>query len=99
MCAFVTEGLGVGSIWGGRRHQVFLGNDGFIERFAQPARALDRLREVPRPLARPLGHYARPFDHRDPFPGDAGLRFELDQALADEFAEVTELQRMIAESG
>jgi hypothetical protein len=37
-------------------------------------------------------------DHRNAFPGDAGRRFELDQAMADEYAEVMELKRMIVES-
>jgi hypothetical protein len=48
--------------------------------------------EIPDPIFR------GEFDHRNAFPGDAGVRFELDQALADEFAEVTALKRMILES-
>jgi putative transposase len=65
---FVGEGMGQGSIWGQLRHQVLLGSDGFIERFAPAARPADRLREVPRaqrrPLARPLSHYARIYPER-----------------------------------
>ncbi|MGA7979060.1 MAG: hypothetical protein WCA32_02395 [Chromatiaceae bacterium] len=43
--------------------------------------------EIPDPIFR------GDFDHRNAFPAGAGVRFELDQALADEFAEVTELKR------
>jgi hypothetical protein len=48
--------------------------------------------EIPDPIFR------GEFDHRNAFPGDAGRRFELDQAVADEYAEVMELKRMIVES-
>jgi REP-associated tyrosine transposase len=65
---FVSEGVGQGSIWGQLRHQVFLGSDGFIERFARAARPSDRLREVPRAqrrtLARPLSQYPRIYPER-----------------------------------
>jgi hypothetical protein len=61
--AFVAEGLGQPSVWQGLRHQVFLGTDAFVERFATAARSLEKLREVPRvqrrPLARPLAYYER----------------------------------------
>jgi hypothetical protein len=44
---------------------VFLGSARFIERFAQPGRALARFREIPRaqrrPLARALSHFARTY--------------------------------------
>jgi len=59
--AFVAEGVGQPSVWQGLHHQVFLGSGAFVERFAQAARPLEKLREVPRvqrrPLARPLGDY------------------------------------------
>jgi putative transposase len=59
-CAFVAQGVGQPSIWEGLRHQIFLGSEAFVERFAQGNRPLDKLREVPRaqrrPLAQSLGH-------------------------------------------
>lgn len=65
---FVAQGVGQASIWEGLRHQVFLGSDGFIERFSHGARPLDKLREVPRaqrrPLARSLGQYQRTYPVR-----------------------------------
>jgi len=65
---FLAEGIGQPSIWGGLRHQVFLGSERFVARFSQGARSLDKLREVPRkqrrPLARPLGHYERAYPDR-----------------------------------
>jgi hypothetical protein len=66
--AFVDEGVGQPSVWEALRHQVFLGSEAFVERFAPAARPLDKRREVPRaqrcplalspsrPLARSLGH-------------------------------------------
>jgi len=66
--AFVAKGVGQPSVWEALRHQVFLGSEAFVERFAQGARPLDKLREVPRaqrhPLARSLGHYARTYPSR-----------------------------------
>jgi len=37
------------------------------------------------------------FDHREPFPGDGGLRFELDPEQADDFEEVMEMKAKLAE--
>jgi len=65
---FVAQGVGQASIWQGLRHQVFLGSDGFIERFSHGPPPLDKLREVPRaqrrPLARSLGQYQRTYPGR-----------------------------------
>jgi putative transposase len=65
---FVAEGAGQGSIWVQLRHQIFLGSEGFIARFAPAAGTADRLREVPRaqrrPLARPLSDYASLYPER-----------------------------------
>jgi hypothetical protein len=56
---FVAQGVGQPSIRGGLRHHLFLGSDGFIERFALGVRALDKLRESPGHSAVPLsGHSA-----------------------------------------
>jgi putative transposase len=68
--AFVAQGVGQPSIWDGLRHQIFLGSEAFVARFAQGNRPLDKLREVPRaqrrPLAPSLGHYERAYpDHRE----------------------------------
>ena len=66
--SFVVQGVGQASIWECLRHQVFLGSDGFIERFSHGTRALDKLREVPRaqrrPLARSLDHFQRTYPGR-----------------------------------
>jgi hypothetical protein len=45
---FVAEGVGQGSIWSQLRHQVFLGSDRFIERFASAGGPANTLRKVPR---------------------------------------------------
>lgn len=37
------------------------------------------------------------FDHREPFVGDAGMRFELDPSRADDFAQVMQMRRVVAE--
>ena len=52
--AFVAQGVGQPSIWEGLRHQIFLGSEAFVERFAQGSRPLDKLREVPVRNAVPL---------------------------------------------
>ncbi len=39
------------------------------------------------------------FDHRRPFPGDKGVRFELEPALAGDFDEVMAVRRQILEQG
>lgn len=66
--AFVAEGMGQPSVWQALRHQVFLGSDAFVERFAQGSRPLDKLREVPRaqrrPLVQSLRHYEQTYPRR-----------------------------------
>jgi hypothetical protein len=37
-------------------------------------------------------------DHREPFPGDGGIRFELDPAYESDFAELLEIRRQLVES-
>jgi hypothetical protein len=39
------------------------------------------------------------FDHRHPYPGDRGVRFELNPEYAYEFAEVAELREQIEQAG
>jgi putative transposase len=67
--AFVRQGIGQPSVWEGLRHQVFLGNEAFVERHCDPSKPLERLREVPRAqrrtLAKPLADFARQFPIRD----------------------------------
>jgi putative transposase len=61
---FVAEGVGQGSIWGQLRHQIFLGSDGFIARFAPAAGTAHRLCEIPRAQRRPLSYYAGSYPER-----------------------------------
>ena len=46
----------------------------------------DAFEEIPEAIFR--GHS----DHHDPYPGDGGVRFLLDEALAEEFREVNGLR-------
>ncbi len=66
--AYVAGGVGEPSIWGGLRHQVFLGREGFAERHADRCKPPEVLREVPRaqrrPLAKPLDWFARHYSER-----------------------------------
>jgi len=66
--AYVAAGVGEPSIWGGLRHQVFLGGEGFAERHADRGKPSEVLREVPRaqrrPLARPLDWFERRYPDR-----------------------------------
>ena len=41
--------------------------------------------------------YAGDFDHREPFPGDGGIRFDLDPTFGDDFTEVMEIRQAVAE--
>ncbi|WPL20080.1 hypothetical protein [Thiorhodovibrio frisius] len=52
--AFVAAGVGQPSVWGGLRHQVFLGAESFVDRFTAVDKPLERLREVPRAQRRAL---------------------------------------------
>jgi len=66
--AFVRQGVGRPSVWEDLRHQVFLGSEAFAERHCGSSRPPERLREVPRaqrrPLAKPLGDFARRYPDR-----------------------------------
>jgi hypothetical protein len=68
--------VGQASVREGLCHQVFLGSDGFIERFSYGGRPLEKLHEVPRAqrrsLARSLGQYQRT---------DPGRREAMDRAF------------------
>jgi hypothetical protein len=50
------------------RHQVFLGSEGFVERYCATTKPLERLREIPRAqrraLAEPLAGFARRYPDR-----------------------------------
>lgn len=65
---FVRAGVGLSSIWGAVRDQVFLGSEAFAERLKQNLPLERNLREVPRihrrPLAKPLEYYLRLPDRR-----------------------------------
>jgi len=45
---FVAEGIGQPPVWDGLRHQVFLGDDVFVERVTRALPAYARSREIPR---------------------------------------------------
>jgi len=64
--AFVREGVGQASVWDGLRHQIFLGNEAFVERHRGPSKPAERLREVPRDQRRALAKPLADFDHRYP---------------------------------
>lgn len=51
---YVAAGVGERSIWGGLRHQVFLGSERFAERHADSGKRSEALREAPRAQRRPL---------------------------------------------
>ncbi len=61
---FVREGVGLPPVWDALKHQVYLGDDAFVERIRDKVLDADseRLREVSRvqrrPLAKPLQWYA-----------------------------------------
>lgn len=65
--AFVVEGIGQQTIWGGLRHQILLGSERFVEQLFA-TRPADRLREVPRAqrcmLAKPLAEFAAAYPLR-----------------------------------
>jgi REP element-mobilizing transposase RayT len=63
---FVAAGKEEPSIWQGLRHQVFLGSDAFIARFAQGTEPLAKLREVPRAQRRSIAPSLDSFGHAYP---------------------------------
>lgn len=60
---FVRAGIGLPSVWGGLRRQIFLGGDKFIARLQAEIAADQPLDEVPRlqrrPAAKPLASYRK----------------------------------------
>jgi REP element-mobilizing transposase RayT len=71
---FVRQGTGRDSIWEGLRHQVFLGEEPFVERHRGLAKPLDQLREVPRAQRRSLAEPLADFAGRYPDRGEAMAR-------------------------
>lgn len=49
--------------------------------------------EIPEPI------FSGEFDHRRPFPGDAGVRFELHPAYTADFADLLEVRRQLGGQG
>jgi hypothetical protein len=49
--------------------------------------------EIPDPIFR------GDFDHRQPFPGDKGIRFELEPAFEADFAELETVRRELLQQG
>lgn len=65
LCRLRCRGIGQLSVWGGLRHQLFLGGDRFAKRLAGTIGPLERLREVPkaqrRTLAKQLAHFEQAY--------------------------------------
>ena len=65
--AFVSKGVGT-DLWDGLRHQVFLGSESFVERYASEMKQPESLREVPRaqrrPFAKPLSRFESTYPDR-----------------------------------
>ena len=65
---FVRAGVGLPSLWGELKNQIYLGNEPFVARMQKQVAAMDTLGEVPRAqrraLAKPLSDYAK--RHREP---------------------------------
>lgn len=65
---FVRAGVGLASIWGELKNQIYLGDERFVARMHKHVSAMDDLGEVPRaqrrPVAKPLAYYAQL--HLDP---------------------------------
>lgn len=72
--AFVAEGMGRHSVWHALRHQVFLGSDAVVERFAQGDRPLEQLREIPRAQRRPVAPSIRHYEQTYPVRREAMAR-------------------------
>ena len=60
---FVRAGVGLPSLWGELKNQIYLGNEPFVARMQKQVAAMDTLGEVPRAqrraLAKPLSDYAK----------------------------------------
>ena len=61
---FVAEGAGGRRVWDDLRHQVFLGGDKFVARFAKAVKPGDHLREVPRAQRRPFAPSLAAFEKK-----------------------------------
>jgi hypothetical protein len=88
--AYVAAGVGEASIWGGLRHQVFLGGEGVAERHADSGKPPGALREVRRAqrrsLAKPLDWFERRYPgHREAMARAFGAGVYTMQEIADHF--------------
>jgi len=61
----VRAGVGLPSVWDGLVGQIFLGSERFVAKMQRRASRAGDLGEIPRvqrrPVAKPLGHYARKY--------------------------------------
>jgi len=66
---FVRAGVGLPSIWGDLRNQIYLGSEAFVKRLQRRAPKDADLGEIPRmqrrPIAKPLATYAAAEKDRD----------------------------------
>jgi putative transposase len=65
---FVRAGVGLPSLWGELRNQIYLGDDKFVARMQKKIGSRDNLGEIPRAqrraVAKPLAYYAK--RHKEP---------------------------------
>jgi len=66
---FVAEGKNQPSIWEQLRHQIFIGNEDYIEKIQRKIDKNADISEIPssqrRPIPKSIKHYAKKYKHRD----------------------------------